>query len=239
MDPKFAIFTVNRPCDGAYAATKQCRLNISHVLMFIVLLLLLPSLCFAEKIQIMGLFKNKVIMLVDGKRMVLNVGERTPDGIEVISASSKKCILLVDGKQQDFQLGTQMSVNFKQGSNPSVRIQKDDQGMYRSSGKINGHQVSFLVDTGASVVALNINQAKALNLELKPDAITEVETASGKARAYRLQLRRISIGEITLYDVPAVVVDGHSPNEILLGMSFLQHLKMTDNNRTLELVKKF
>jgi aspartyl protease family protein len=194
---------------------------------------------FAEEIQIVGLFKNKVIMNVDGRRTVLSVGEKTPDGVKVVEANSKNCVLLIDDKEQSFTMGTQVSVNFKKNSAPKVRITQDNQGMYRHDGKINGNAVKFLVDTGASVVALNINQAKSLGLELKNEDITEVKTASGQARAYRVLLRKVSIGGIILYDVPAVVVDGSSPHEILLGMSFLQHLTMSDNNKTLELTKKY
>jgi aspartyl protease family protein len=206
----------------------------------LILLLYFSAFCAtAADIQIMGLFKNKVIMHIDGKRTVLSVGEKTSDGIEVLDANSKDCTLLIDGEKQTFELGTQMSVKFSKDSTPQVRIAQDPQGMYRHQGKINDAEVKFLVDTGASLVALNINQAKELNLELKQDAITEVQTASGKARAYNLILRKVSIGDIMLYDVPAVVVDGNSPNEILLGMSFLQHLNMNDKDKTLELSKKF
>lgn len=192
----------------------------------------------AEDIKIMGLFKNKVIMNINGKREVLSVGESVGD-IKVIQADSKKCVLSIGGKEQTFQLGTHMSVNFKPNSHSVVRLQKDPQGMYRSDGKINGKPVQFLVDTGASVVAMNMEQAKSLNLELSQDKITQVQTAGGQARAYSIELRKVSLGDITLYDVPAVVVDGNSPHEILLGMSFLKHVKMNDSHTILELTKKY
>lgn len=205
---------------------------------------LICLLCFstvlqAEQIQIMGLFKDKVIMHIDGKREVLSIGEKTSSGIQLLKANSKECELLIDGYKQTFKLGTQMSVNFQKDTNPIVKISKDNQGMYRTEGKIEDKKVKFLVDTGASVIALNINQAKELNLELKTDAITEVQTAAGKARAYQLNLRKVSIGDITVYDVPAVIVDGNAPHEILLGMSFLKHVEMKDSQKTLELTKKY
>jgi aspartyl protease family protein len=194
---------------------------------------------FALDIHVVGLFKNKAIIKIDGRRVVLEVGETTDDGVKLVNADSKNCTLLINNEPQVFEMGSQLSVRFKEDTHAKISISKDQQGMYRTQGHINGQKVDFLVDTGASVVALNINAAKKLNLDLKPENITEVETAAGKARAYRLTLRKISVGNITLYDIPAVVVDGNAPLEILLGMSFLQHLKIEDTNQSLELTKKF
>lgn len=192
----------------------------------------------ASDIQILGLTKDKVVMEVDGETKVLRVGEAF-DGIKVLNADSDHCTLEINGQPQDFKMGSQISTHFSPAAKPMVRLEQDSRGLYRATGKINDHLVNFIVDTGATLVAINANQAKSLEIDYTKGKPTQVDTANGKANAYLISLPEVSLGAIRVYDVPAVVVEGDSPAEILLGMSFLKRLEIRDNNQLLELQQKY
>lgn len=131
------------------------------------LLLFLPVAGWAEDISILGLFKDRVVLQVDGKPSILKVGQKTSQGFKLLQASSREAILLVDGKEQAFQLGMQIQTSFNAPQSATVHIARDQHGMYRVEGRVNKMPVHFLVDTGASMLSLNSDQADAMNLSYK------------------------------------------------------------------------
>ncbi|MGH8646217.1 MAG: retropepsin-like aspartic protease family protein [Gammaproteobacteria bacterium] len=194
----------------------------------------------AEKISVLGLFKDKAIINVDGKRRVLASGQTSPEGVTLIAADSRKAVLEIDGRQATYALGTQISTNYAAViPQATVQIWPDLLGMYLTSGSINNFPVEFLVDTGATLVAMNKVQAKRLGLDYKltgEQALTT--TASGTAKAYYLSLDKVKVGDILLRSVPAAIIDGEFPLKVLLGNSFLNRVQMTRNGQVLELRQK-
>ncbi len=193
-----------------------------------------------EKISILGLFKDKAIINIDGKRRVLASGQTSPEGIKLVAADSRKAVLEIDGRQATYALGTQISTDYAAIiPQATVQIWPDALGMYLTDGSINNFPVEFLVDTGATLVAMNKIQAKRLGLDYKlagEQGLTA--TASGTARAYYLSLDKVKVGTILLRGVPAAVIDGEFPTKVLLGNSFLNRLQMTRNGQVLELRQK-
>ena len=114
-----------------------------------------------------------------------------------------------------------------------VTLQRNKFGHYVTSGKINGHPVVFLVDTGATGVAIPEHIARRLNV--KRGRAFQVQTANGVAISYATRLDRVSVGEIELNDVDAGIVPGFESDQILLGMSFLRHIEFTQKSDTLVL----
>lgn len=104
-----------------------------------------------------------------------------------------------------------------------VVLQRDRSGHYLAEGEIDGHAVVFLVDTGATDVAVSERTARAMGLEFGP-RIT-VMTAAGPAAAWRTRLRRVSLGSLSLDNVRATITPGLG-REALLGMSFLQYFSL-------------
>lgn len=191
----------------------------------------------SENIQILGLGKNKVVINVEGETKVLHVGE-TVGGIKVISADTEECVLEINGQSSTYPMGSQISTRFAKTSKPIVRIVQDNGGLYRSSGLINGQMVNVIVDTGATMVTMNTEQAKSLGLEKKGNPIPIV-TASGKTKGYLVNLDQVSLGTIQAYNIQAVIVEGSFPPQILLGMSFLQKLDIHHRDQLLELEQKY
>ncbi len=191
-----------------------------------------------EKITVVGLFKDKAVVRIDNKQRVLKKGVTSPEGVTLISANSNEAVLEFDGEQKSYGLGDNVSINFKPPEKGPVVTIAPSSGMYRVNGSINDFQVSFLVDTGASSVSMNRYQAKRIGLNYKLDGQEIVsETASGYAKAYVINLKKVRVGDIEVSDVEGVVHDSEFPRVILLGSSFLSRVKMSREGQLLLLEK--
>jgi aspartyl protease family protein len=113
--------------------------------------------------------------------------------------------------------------SFDENGRAMVMLQRDRTGHFLADGEINGHAVLFLVDTGATDVAISEKTARAMGLEFGP-RIT-VMTAAGPSPAWRARLDRVSLGSLALENVRATITPGLG-REALLGMSFLQYFNL-------------
>lgn len=191
------------------------------------------------KIKVVGLFKDKAIVTIDGKQRVLSKGESSPEGIKLISANSREAIISVNGEERTLQLGSHIGSNYTSDIHKkTVTIAPNDNGMYMVNGSINGFQVEFLVDTGATLIAMNEHDAKRIGLNYRIEADQgSTYTASGIDPVYLLKLDKVKVGDIELRDVDASVHDGDHPNVILLGNSFLGKLDLQREGKILKLLK--
>jgi len=190
----------------------------------------------ATGIVVLGLFKDKAVVSIDGQQRVLGVGQTSPEGVTLIAASSREAVLERDGQRLTLALGSHIATTFAHPRETSVQLWADPKGMYRASGSINGFPVTLLVDTGASAVAMNATEARRLGLQYRLNGEPgTVATASGVERGYGVVLNKVAVGDIVLRDVEAVVLDGAHPSEVLLGMSFLGRLQMERDGASLRL----
>ena len=191
-----------------------------------------------EKLEVQGLFSNKAVLLIDGKRHILAVNETSPEGVKVVSANSRGAVLEVDGQQKQYNLGNTVSTTFTKRKSQKETIYINSGGMYMTFGNINGRPARFLVDTGASAVSMNSVQAKQLGIRYKrTGAPAGVSTASGFAKAYRVRLDSVSVGDIRQTNVEAFVIEGNHPGPILLGMSFLGRLSVEHSGNAMTLTQ--
>ena len=189
-----------------------------------------------EQVQVLGLFTGKAILTIDGQRYTLQIGEVSPEGVVLIAADSDKAVLEIDGKRRELELGSQISSYYPEPKKRVAYLYQDSGGMYRGSGTINGQTISFLVDTGATAIAMNSAQAKQLDIDYLHKGIPGVaETASERVRIYVVKLDKVSVGAITVYGVDAMVIEGEQPSEVLLGQSFLNQLHMKREGSLLRL----
>ena len=214
---------------------------MSRVLSWLVAILMLlssVSVFAVNRIVVRGLFANKAVVSVDGKQRILQVGKRSPEGVLLISADSQSAVLEVNGRRRTYRLGSEVSSSFTPGATSSLHIAPDSRGMYRTVGTINGQTVNFLVDTGASVIAMNAHEARRLGIAYRLSGIPgRVSTASGFAPAWYVTLKRVTVGQLQLRNVRAVVLTGSHPPLTLLGMSFLGRIKMENRGRVLLLTQ--
>ncbi|MFL9814325.1 TIGR02281 family clan AA aspartic protease [Stutzerimonas sp. VN223-3] len=124
-------------------------------------------------------------------------------------------------------------VSLVQGDQIEVRLEGNVQGHFVADGLINGEPVTFLLDTGATDVAIPAEQAE--RLELARGAPVMLQTANGQTTGYRTVLNSLALGDIVLRDVRAIVAPGFGGEQILLGMSALKQLEFTQRAGTLVL----
>jgi aspartyl protease family protein len=108
----------------------------------------------------------------------------------------------------------------------SLSIPPDGRGHFQTDGRINGQRIGFMVDTGASMIALN--ETSAAQFGLRPsrgDYNATVTTANGTIKAARTRLAMVDIGGVVVRDVDAMVLPDEALSENLLGLSFLSKLK--------------
>ena len=212
---------------------------------FILILLTCVTLTFQQtvnaidKVEVQGLFSNKAVLSVDGKRHIVAVGSASPEGVKVVSVNRSGAVLEVDGEQKQYNLGSAISTSFAKPRSQKETIYVNSTGMYMTFGNINGRSARFLVDTGATAVSMNTKQAKQLGIRYDKVGIpASVSTASGYEKAYRVRLKAVTVGNITETNVEAVVIDADHPGPILLGMTFLGRLSVEHSGNAMTLLQK-
>jgi aspartyl protease family protein len=195
-----------------------------------------------ESIQVVALFEDKAMLSIDGKNVVLSEGDKSPQGITLVEADQFHAVIEYQGQREDLTLSSgnvllspDAPVGAPDPGEASLVLYSDTQGMFHTSGRINGTTVRFVVDTGATTVALSGAMARRIGLNYQEGEMGFAQTASGVARSYGITLDRIQIGAITMRYVPAAVVEGNFPVNPLLGMSFLGTLDMQRSGNRMEL----
>lgn len=193
------------------------------------------------RLALEGVLGKKAVISINGERAVLAVGQTAPSGLHLLTLNESLATVEFEGQQHRLRLGqAPISTRFAQPKLEIVTVAPDRTGMYVTSGAINGHAVKLLVDTGATTVAMNANEARRLGVDYRLQGRpVQVSTASGQSRAYFIQLNEVSVGGIRAHNVGAVVLEGTYPQQILLGMSFLGQLQMQRNGMLLELRQKY
>lgn len=205
-------------------------------LLLAVVLVSLP--CFAADMVVKALLKNHAVIEVDGQQQMLEAGESFA-GVTLISANSKHGVFEVQGERRTLTVGRRMGAHYKAPERPAVRISSQAGGHFFAPGRINGRTVTFLVDTGATMIALNSQVAQDLGLDYLSGQKHQVQTAAGIVAAHRVNLASVSVGTLTLHNVDASVLEGAFPAQILLGNSYLSRVDMQVDNGVLVLQAKF
>jgi aspartyl protease family protein len=203
------------------------------------LLLIFSTPAAATDIVVLGLFRDMAILQVDGEQHRLQVGDSTPQGIRLIAADSHEAILEIDGKQETWPLGSVISTEFIRPEMARATVYRRNE-MYYGAGSINGQPVDFIVDTGASFIAMNALHARRLGIDFRVNGHpVQIQTASGVEQWFKVKLERVKVGDIELRQVDGVVSPGSAPAIILLGMSFLNQLDMQREGDKLVLQRKW
>lgn len=188
----------------------------------------------APRIEVEALFPEAAVVKVDGQRKMLRVGDAFR-GVTLVAAGSASATLEVAGQQQVHGLTRSVGSSYQAPEKQVVKIPRDARLQYQTTAQINGRSMPVLVDTGANVLAMNTGHALALGVSAEEGQPSVVETASGRVKARIVNLRSVSVGGIRVDNVRASVVEGEFPATILLGMTYLQHVDIEENNGVLSL----
>lgn len=192
----------------------------------------------ATSLSVAGLFKDMAIVSIDGgKPRTLKVGQ-TMQGVTLVAADSGSASFDVDGKRRTLTMGQSFAGGAATGERQSVSLTADARGHFAAAGSLNGYPVTFLVDTGATAIAINAAEARRIGLDYKAGQATGVSTAAGMVPAWRVKFNTVKVGSITLNQVDGMVVEA-GLSVPLLGMSFLNRMEMRRDGETMTLTQRY
>lgn len=210
---------------------------------FWVLLLALSQGAAAQSVALSGMLGNRALVVVDGAApKSVAVGE-SYRGVKIISTQGDQAMIEVAGKRQTMRVGdAPVSVGNGSGglgaNGTKVVLTAASGGHFFAQGQINGRTVQLVVDTGATMVSLSTTDAERIGLNFKGGPVGQVSTANGVIPAWRTKLSSVRIGDVTVYEVDALVSSGSMPY-VLLGNSYLTHFQMTRTNDQMVLEKRY
>ncbi|OOG79228.1 peptidase A2 [Hydrogenophaga sp. A37] len=193
------------------------------------------------QIALSGVAGGKALVIIDGAApKFLSVGQSL-QGVKLLAVEGDAATVDVDGKRQTLQVGgAPVSVGKGRAGGGGQRtvLTADPSGHFVPQGQINGQAVQFLLDTGATTVALGAADAKRINLKYEHGQKVRMNTANGTSTGYLIRLDSVRVGDVVAYDVEAVVSPQPMPF-VLLGNSFLNRFQMQKTNDQLTLEKRF
>jgi aspartyl protease family protein len=207
-----------------------------------VLLCLLPAVARAVDVSLIGLFPGKALVTIDGgSPRVLSLGQKTAEGVTLLSSDTgaDSATFDIGGQKRTLKRGQQYASVARSASAESVTIAANTAGHFIIDGQINGGGVRFLLDTGATLVALSAGDAERLGIDYRKGEKGFTSTANGVAPVYRVKLDTVRVGDITATNVDGVVMEGNSLPIALLGMSFLNRMEMKRDGQTMVLTRRF
>ena len=200
--------------------------------------LLASTAVYATSVSVVGLFKGKAIVSIDGSKPRTMTAGQTLQEVKLISANSSEANFEVDGARRSLSMGQSFTGASQTDHRAKVSLTADARGHFTAAGSLNSYPVSFLVDTGATSIAISGAEARRMGLDYKVGRGSAVNTAAGVIPAWRVTFNTVKIGGITLNQVEGIVVES-GLNTPLLGMSFLNRMEMIRDGQTMTLTQRY
>ena len=211
---------------------------------FLIMLLALNlSEASAQSVVLSGVAGGRALLTVDTSTPRFLSPGQTHQGVKLLSMQGESATVEINGQRQTLRVG-EAPVSVGRGGTPAsagparIVLTADGQGHFMPTGQINGRAVQFMVDTGASQVVMSESDARRIDLKFEQGQPVRVSTANGMATGYRVALSSVRVGEVQVFEVPAIVLPQAMPY-ILLGNSFLTRFQMQRNNDQLTLERRF
>ena len=193
----------------------------------------------AADIALVGVIGDKAAVLaVDGgEPKTVKIGQKW-NGVTVLAVERGQATVEIDGKRRVLKIGQHYRAADVATTRQSVTLAADMRGHFFAAGAINGNPVRFLVDTGATAVALPASEAVRLGIDYRKGERALSSTAGGVVPYYRVRLDTVTLGPIELTGVDAAVVEG-GLDMVLLGMTFLNRVEMKRDGQSMTLTRRF
>jgi len=199
----------------------------------------LAATAHAQSVAFSGMLGDKALLIIDGQPKGVAVGA-TVAGVKLVRIDGALAQVEAGGKSQTLRLGGAAVVAGDTGGGGGgsrIVLPVGPGGHYTGLGSINGHPIHFVVDTGATTVAMGADVATQLGLDPKDSTAGAAMTANGAVNTRMVNLTSVRVGEVVVYNVQAMVMPQAMP-VVLLGNSFLSHFQMRSDNNALVLDKK-
>ena len=202
---------------------------------------LLPVLGWAQSVSLHGLLGRQALLIVDGKPPRAVAPGQTHLGVTVLSTDEDRAVLaLAGGQRLTLRVGeSPVSVGGAPapGGSDRVALSADARGHFITPGSINNRPTQFLVDTGASVVAIGQAEADRIGLDYRNGRPVRLGTANGTTMGWAIRLPQLRVGDVMAYEVDAVVTPAPMP-AVLLGNSYLSRFNMRRDGDQMMLIKR-
>lgn len=200
-----------------------------------------PSL--AADIELVGIHGGKAALLLDnGTLRTLAVGQRSPEGIRLVVIERDGVIVDHGDRRQSLKLGggaVRLGVGGADDHGAAmVTLVADTRGHHVTQGSINGAAVTFLVDTGASMVSIGRSDAVRAGIDYTRGQRGRAQTANGEVDVWRVKLDAVALGGMRLTNVDGLVHE-HDLPFVLLGRSFLNRVEMQSSGDRLVLKRRY
>lgn len=206
------------------------------------LLGLVSAVAQAQSVAMTGGMGSRALLVINGGQPKAMAAGDAHQGVKVLSVSSDQAVVDIGGKRQTVRLGEgPVSIGGTGGGGrggSQIVLTAGRGGHFHSLGAINGRSVNFVVDTGATLVAMSVDEARRIGLKYEDGEPGYTSTANGVIRAYRIRLNSVRIGDVELHNVQGSVSEGSMPY-VLLGNSFLGRFQMKQENNQLTLTKRY
>ncbi|MGY8904322.1 MAG: retropepsin-like aspartic protease family protein [Burkholderiales bacterium] len=242
LPPKGAAPCLGRP--GAAAVRRPlAHLNVLvfYAVFAAILCLLKVGDALAQSVALQGMLGNKALLIVDGTPPKAVAPGESHKEVKVISTSGDQAVLDIGGKRHTLRVGdAPASVGSKGGAGGArkITLTVGSGGHFSAQGSINGKAVQFLVDTGATAIALGTGDADRIGLNYKNGQRVRTNTANGQSVGWLVKLGSVRIAEVEVYEVDAIVLPVAMPS-ILLGNSFLSRFDMRQQADLLTLERRY
>jgi aspartyl protease family protein len=194
----------------------------------------------AAEVSLIGVIGNKAAVLaVDGgEPKTVKVGQAWK-GIKVLQVEKERASIEIDGATRVLALGQHYrSASAGTSERQSVTLAADGSGHFFAEGMVNGNPMRFVVDTGATLIALPGADARRLGLDYRKGPRGVTQTANGPVTVFGVKLDRVRVGGIEVHGVDGVVIEQGLPLA-LLGMSFLNRVEMRRDGDRMTLIRRF
>jgi len=205
---------------------------------------LLASACSAsaQSVALQGMLGAKALLIVDGGAPKTVAPGDAHKGVKVISTSGDQAVVEIAGRRHTLRVGdAPASVGGSGGGTArgsKIVLTAGSGGHFLTQGAINGQAVRFMVDTGATSVAMGAAEAQRIGLNYKAGKMGYGSTANGMVTVWHVKLSSVRIGDVEVFDIDASVLPAGMPY-ILLGNSFLTRFQMKRENDLMVLERRF
>ncbi len=192
----------------------------------------------AADVGVVGLFPGKAVLVVDGGAPRTVAVGATVGGVRLVAVDQDSATVEFGGKRQRLAIGQHAHAGGDGGGGQTTSLTADSRGHFITTGTVNGATIRFLVDTGATGVALGASDARRANINVSNGRPVMVQTANGVTQAWLVTLDSVRVGDVTVNGVEGMVHQ-HDLPMALLGMSFLNRMEMKRDGQTMTLRKRY